>query len=268
MSDLTAGINDWISSDITSIRLDFGSTDSDIFEIDWITIGAMDPAAYSATIQAQATSINGLEAKYTVKIDNNGAVAGYGLASAPNDAGQIVSEFIVNADRFAILGGATDEGTPTVPFTVYTTAQTHNGVTAQPGVYMSDAFIANGTITTAKIGLAAIDNAQIADAAITNAKINDLNASKITAGFISAARIQAGTIDADKIAANAITADKINADAVTADKIGANAVGAQALAISASTDSVANSIFMDSSGAIKVYDASGNLRVKIGNLSA
>ena len=175
----------------------------------------------TASVEAQAASIDGLEAKYTVKIDVNGAVAGYGLASKPNSAGNIVSEFIVNADRFAILKGATDTGTATVPFTVYTTAQTHNGVTVQPGVYMADAFIADGTITTAKIGLAAIDNAQIADAAITNAKINDLDAGKITAGFISADRIQAGTIDADKIAANAITADKILAETITGDLLAA-----------------------------------------------
>ena len=44
-----------------------------------------------------------LEAQYTVKVDLNGAVAGFGLASTTTASGNIVSEFIVNADRFAIL---------------------------------------------------------------------------------------------------------------------------------------------------------------------
>ena len=184
--------------------------------------------ANAAAVEAAAESINGLNAKYTVKIDNNGAVAGYGLASAPNDAGEIVSEFIVNADRFAILKGATDTGDPVIPFTVIATATEINGVEVPAGVYISDAFVANGTITNAKIGEAAIDDA----------KILNINAEKITAGLIDATRIGADSIDAEK------------------------------LTISSDTDGTASSIYMDSNGAIKVYDASGTLRVKLGNLGA
>lgn len=39
MSSLTAGGADWANSTITSVRLDLGSSSSDGFEIDWITIG-------------------------------------------------------------------------------------------------------------------------------------------------------------------------------------------------------------------------------------
>jgi hypothetical protein len=106
----------------------------------------------TATIQVQSDSIDGLDAQYTVKIDNNGAVAGFGLASTTTGAGNITSEFIVNADRFAIMRGASDTTAATVPFVVQATATTVNGEDVPAGVYMADAFIKNGTITNAKIG--------------------------------------------------------------------------------------------------------------------
>lgn len=133
----------------------------------------------TASISTQASSINGLEAKYVVKIDNNGAVAGYGLASTANSAGNIISEFIVNADRFAIMRGGSNTATATVPFVVQASATTLNGESVAAGVYMADAFIKNGSIASAKIGA--------------------LNADKITAGTISANRIGTNTIDASKI---------------------------------------------------------------------
>jgi beta-glucanase (GH16 family) len=70
-----------------------------------------------------------------------------------------------------------------------------NGVTVPPGTYMSDAYIANGTITNAKIGNAAIDNAKIAN----------VDAAKITTGYLDAARIRAGSISADLIDSRGLT---------------------------------------------------------------
>lgn len=57
---------------------------------------------HTTTLQTQATSLNGLSAQYTVKIDNNGYVTGYGLASAIVN-GTPTSSFIINADRFAVV---------------------------------------------------------------------------------------------------------------------------------------------------------------------
>lgn len=180
----------------------------------------------SASIQTNASSINGLNAKYVVKIDNNGAVAGYGLASTANSAGNIISEFIVNADRFAILKTASDTGTPLVPFVVTTSTQVVNGVSVPPGVYIADAFIKNGTITNAKIGNAAIDDAKIAS----------LSANKITAGTIDTARLAIDNITLDSyydssIARNrlrirdlGVDTAKINNAAITTAKIGDLAV--------------------------------------------
>ena len=39
MANLTVGGNNWTASTITAIRLDLGSTASDVFEIDWISVG-------------------------------------------------------------------------------------------------------------------------------------------------------------------------------------------------------------------------------------
>ena len=131
--------------------------------------------AYSAN----ASDIGDLEGQYTVKIDTNGAVAGFGLASTATSSGNITSEFIVNADRFAIMRGGSNTTAATVPFVVQAAQTTINGETVPAGVYMADAFIKNGSIESAKIG--------------------NLNADKIKAGFISAARINANTVDASKL---------------------------------------------------------------------
>jgi hypothetical protein len=56
----------------------------------------------TASIQENISSIDGLEAQYTVKIDNNGHVSGFGLASqVAGDSA--VSEFMVAADRFSVV---------------------------------------------------------------------------------------------------------------------------------------------------------------------
>ena len=153
----------------------------------------------STSISTQATSINGLSAQYTVKIDNNGAISGYGLASNAVN-GTIVSEFIVNADRFAIMNpsttltNASGSHNANVPFIVQSSATTINGVSVPAGVYITDAFVRNGSIVNAKIGNAAIDDA----------KISDLAVNKITGSFAQLETVLTGTLDADKITTNTL----------------------------------------------------------------
>ena len=182
---------------------------------------------------AQANDIGGLKTAYTVKIDTNGAVAGFGLASTSNAAGNIISEFTVNADRFAIMRGGSNTTAATTPFVVQATATTLNGVAVPAGVYMTDAFIKNGTIV----------NAKIANGSIDDAKIGSLNADKITAGSISANRLSAGTIDASQVTLTGVSPSfQIK-----------SANSGQRMEMGASV--------------IKVYDSSNVLRVKLGNLS-
>ncbi|UYP52459.1 phage tail tip fiber protein [Neisseria gonorrhoeae] len=54
----------------------------------------------AAAVQTHAQASTA-EAQYTVKVDANGKVAGFGLATTPKN-GTPESKFIVNADRFGI----------------------------------------------------------------------------------------------------------------------------------------------------------------------
>ena len=145
----------------------------------------------SSSIQVQGRSIDGLSSQYTVKIDTNGRVSGFGLASNPTN--QATSEFAVVADKFYIAGPQ-ESGKGKSPFYVLPTQQVIGGVTVPAGTYIDQSFIRK----------ASIDTAHIRDAAIVDAKIFNLDASKITTGFISADRIEAGTIQSKHIGVNAI----------------------------------------------------------------
>lgn len=148
------------ATSISSLTTRVGSAESNITNLQTTTSNqatsitnlSTTVSGHTTTLQTQATSIGGLQAQYTVKIDNNGYVTGFGLASTAVN-GTPTSSFIVRADSFSI---ASPSGpgvvSPTTPFIVRTTSTTINGETVGPGVYISDAFIQNGTITSAKIG--------------------------------------------------------------------------------------------------------------------
>lgn len=68
-------------------------------------------AGQTATIQQNSTSIDGILAKYTVKIDNNGYITGYGLMSSNNN-GTPSSSFVIRADSFALVMPGYGDYTP------------------------------------------------------------------------------------------------------------------------------------------------------------
>lgn len=173
----------------------------------------------TTAISTNATSINGLSGQYTVKIDNNGYVTGFGLASTLVDDTPY-SEFMVRADRFAI---ASVGGVEVVPFVVTTSATTLNGVSVPAGVYMDQAYIKDGAISNAKIGNAAIDDAKIAN--------------------LSAGKINTGTLDASVVTIAGVSPNFSIKSASSGERM-------------EMTSSV-----------IKVYDAAGVLRVKLGKLN-
>ncbi len=53
-------------------------------------------------VETSAAAIDGIKGQYTVKIDNNGVMSGYGLSSETVN-GQVNSYFLVNANTFAIV---------------------------------------------------------------------------------------------------------------------------------------------------------------------
>ena len=156
-------------------------------------------AANTSAIVAEAVTrdeeTGRLFAQYTVKIDQNGYVSGYGLASTANNSTPY-SEFAVRADRFYIASPSGPGITPTLPFIVQTTPTTIGGVPVPVGTYINDAFIRNGSISNAKIGLAVIDDAKIAN----------LSAVKVTFGEMLGARIKVNTLNADRITVSSLAA--------------------------------------------------------------
>ena len=138
-----------------------------------------------ATVQAHARSINGLEAQYTVKVDVNGKVAGYGLATTPKN-GTPESKFIVNADRFGI--GATGKA-DVFPFVV-DTQKNRVGVNGE--------LVVNGK------------------AIVDGLNAGDIHGDKITANTLDANRLIAGSVTAREIGANSVTADKMNVTSLSA----------------------------------------------------
>jgi hypothetical protein len=80
-----------------------GSTSDNAY---WKYIGADSTVTIEQMFLINARTeddVDHLDGQYTVKIDANGHVAGFGLANTTTASGTNTSEFFVNADRFAIL---------------------------------------------------------------------------------------------------------------------------------------------------------------------
>ena len=138
-----------------------------------------------ATVQAHAKSINGLEAQYTVKVDVNGKVAGYGLATTPKN-GTPESKFIVNADRFGIGAPGKEDA---FPFVV-DTQQNRVGVNGE--------LVVNGKAIIDRLNVGDIDGNKI--------RVNSIGASRSIAGSIDSREIRAAGINADRLNVNHLSA--------------------------------------------------------------
>ncbi|MFK3915777.1 host specificity protein J [Psychrobacter sp. NPDC078501] len=120
--------------------------------------------ANTASIQTQQSSINGLNAQYTLKIDVNGRVSGFGLASSSTQ-----SDFAINADNFWIAP-PTGTGKGASPFMVLTSPQTINGTVVPAGTYMQASFIHKAAIDIAQINTASITSLSALSATIGHFK--------------------------------------------------------------------------------------------------
>ena len=202
----------------------------------------------AASIQTHARSINGLEAQYTVKVDVNGKVAGYGLATTPKN-GTPESKFIITADRFGV--GAVGKA-DIFPFTV-DTQKNRVGVNGE--------LVVNGK------------------AIIDNLNAGTIHGDKIAANTLNANRIRAGSVTAREIASNAITADKISVTSLSAISADMGAIRAGSMNLGngrfvvngngqVSMSAAAGNVGMKmTNDRIEVYDEKGVLRVRLGKLS-
>lgn len=182
----------------------------------------------TAAVQAHAKSINGLEAQYTVKVDVNGKVAGYGLATTPKN-GTPESKFIVNADRFGV--GSTGKA-DVFPFVV-DTQKNRVGVNGE--------LVVNGK------------------AIIDRLSAGDIHGDKITANTLNANRLKAGSVTAREMAAGSITADKLNVNNLSA-------ISANMGNINGGSLNLGNGRFtVDNNGRVSISAASGNVGLKMTN---
>lgn len=182
----------------------------------------------TAAVQTHAKSINGLEAQYTVKVDVNGKVAGYGLATTPKN-GTPESKFIVNADRFGV--GSTGKA-DIFPFTV-DTRQNRVGVNGE--------LVVNGK------------------AIVDRLNAGDIHGDKITANTLNANRLTAGSVTAREMAAGSVTADKLNVNNLSA-------ISANMGNINGGSLNLGNGRFtVDNNGRVSISAASGNVGLKMTN---
>jgi hypothetical protein len=137
-------------------------------------------SAISTEATTRASQTGALFAQYTVKLDVDGKVSGYGLASTgPTGAG---STFEVRSNKF-VIAAETGGAAGFVPFQVLTAPTVIDGVTLPAGAYATNAFIQNLQVT----------NGKIANLAVDDAKIASLSAAKITAGSIAVGQYIQGT---------------------------------------------------------------------------
>ncbi|MFS1522771.1 hypothetical protein ACL7TT_01450 [Microbulbifer sp. 2304DJ12-6] len=168
----------------------------------------------TTAVQVLQQSVDGIEGQYTVKIDSNGYVAGYGLSVTQNEYdGSQHSEMIFSVDRFSVgAPGATE-----LAFIIDGNR-----------VVMDGALIKDATISTAQVGRIAVDRitginaafvlARIGTGSITNAYIGDVIQSDSfdNSGGTQGWRIHKngsaifnniyarGNIEADRLKANAV----------------------------------------------------------------
>lgn len=169
----------------------------------------------TTTIQAQASSIDGIEGNYTVKIDNGGHISGFGLLSTTKDDSNATSEFGVRADKFFIAPSAYANATapttglyhgyvwldlsttPSVTKYYDETANSGSGGWTTTQITNVPFIVSNGSTTingeTVPAGVY-IDTAYVADATIKQAQIGTLTADVITSGLLNTVDFYGNTI--------------------------------------------------------------------------
>jgi hypothetical protein len=184
----TAGALSSLSTEVSVIDGVVTSTAQDLSSLT-TTVGQN-----TASITTQATSINGVEANYSVKIDNNNRITGFGLLSTTAGATPF-SEFAVVADQFSIVSPESTADTPIQPFTV-----TADKIYFGADVVVSGDLISTGTISADRL------------------QIDNVMFDTETVGGVTSLIIKASGVNTSQIAESAITTARLSNDAVTVDK--------------------------------------------------
>ena len=200
-----------LQTSVTSINGSITSISSDVSTLS-TTVGNN-----TTSISTNATSINGVEANYSVKIDNNGRIAGFGLLSTT--AGSTpTSEFIIIADKFRVVDPASTASAPLQPFTV-----TSQKIRMGTNVEIDGDLVTLGTISADRISIDnvtldtdgagnliiatdGVDTGQIKAGAVTPTEMTVTNLAAINAdlGTVTAGSLDAGIITGDVNESNVI----------------------------------------------------------------
>lgn len=187
-------------------------------------------ARVAAEASTRATVDGYLGAQYTVRVDVGGVVGGYGISGTSAPGAGATIDFGIRADKFFIMPPAGVSNVGSAAFIYQATPTTINGVSVPAGLYLSDLFVENGTITNAKMANLAVDTAKIADLAVSNAKIGNLavDTAKIADLAVSTAKIVDLAVSTAKIGDLQVSTLKIADNAVTVP-LSANATISSAL---------------------------------------
>ena len=129
--------------------------------------------------------------------------------------------------------------------------QQANNLVCSACVQESD--LANGAVTSGKIGGGAVTNGKIANSAVNSVKIatgavtapklapNSVNPTKITIGAITAAKLAPGAVNVTKLANSSVSTAKLQAGAVSASRLADGAVTAAKLGLK-------NMVFIEAAG--------------------
>ena len=204
-------------------------------------------------------SLDGVEANYSVKIDLNGRVSGFGLIATEATATPF-SAFAVIADQFAVVDPDSTASNPIVPFSVsgdkavFTTDVTINGDLLTTGTISADRLsidgvtldtsggqliIANNGVGSDQLASGAVDIAKFASGLQPIQVVDTLPGSAAEGDqaylttdnklyryngsawikAVDGADVTSGTLPASAIVANSITAGQIEAGAIGATEI-------------------------------------------------
>jgi hypothetical protein len=162
----------------------------------------------NGTITTQSGELDIVKDRITMRLDNNGNVAGMVMGWNAPDSSEIA--FIANVFKICQPDGSTLKQVFTV-----------GNIGGQPTVGINGDLIIDGTIPTAKITDAAITTALIRDASITTAKIDlaQITTALIADATITTALIADAQITTAKIATAQITTALIHDAAITTAQI-------------------------------------------------
>jgi len=221
-----------------------------------------------------AALITNLDGQYAVKIDNNGSIAGFGFASTENDSGNATSDFIIAADKFALMPSTNDAIADWAAGTGYNVG---DQVKAASNYYICiedhtavEPHLPNTVVgagywnQTNKMPFSVATSPQTVTVGGENVTIDPgvyIDAAFIKDATITAAQI--GSIDADTITSGNISADIIDTGTINVSNVNISGTTSTGLNIKSADSGERMEITNDS---IKVYDNSGTLRVHIGNI--